>query len=124
MRFWLERGVDGYRVDAIDRLMKDPELRDDPPATQPFGLPVPRTPPPRPHQLAQRAGIGRGAGGHPSRRGPRPSWWGRCTCPRTLAPYLEHLDAVFSFELLHARWEAAELGDGDRVHARPGTPRG
>ena len=41
IRFWLDRGVDGYRVDAIDRLMKDPELRDDPPASEPFGLPVP-----------------------------------------------------------------------------------
>jgi alpha-glucosidase len=27
-----------------------------------------------------------------------------------LEPYLEHLDAAFSFELLHARWDAAELG--------------
>src|SRR4051794_33305428 len=40
IRFWLEREADGYRVDAIDRLMKDPELRDDPPATEPFGLPL------------------------------------------------------------------------------------
>ena len=31
IRFWLERGVDGFRLDAIHRLMKDPELRDDPP---------------------------------------------------------------------------------------------
>ena len=31
-RFWLGRGADGYRIDAIDRLLKDPELRDDPPA--------------------------------------------------------------------------------------------
>ena len=41
VRFWLDRGVDGYRVDAIDRLLKDPELRDDPPAERPFGLPLP-----------------------------------------------------------------------------------
>jgi alpha-glucosidase len=39
LRFWVERGAAGYRVDAIDRLLKDPELRDDPPATEPFGLP-------------------------------------------------------------------------------------
>ena len=39
MRFWVDRGVDGFRLDALDRLMKDPELRDDPPATRPFGLP-------------------------------------------------------------------------------------
>ena len=40
IRFWLDRGVGGYRIDAIDRLLKDPELRDDPPATEPFGLPL------------------------------------------------------------------------------------
>ena len=32
VRFWLDRGVAGFRVDAIDRLLKDPELRDDDPA--------------------------------------------------------------------------------------------
>src|SRR5512132_1083658 len=30
LRFWLGRGVDGFRIDAIDWLLKDPELRDDP----------------------------------------------------------------------------------------------
>ncbi|MDH4350029.1 MAG: alpha-amylase family glycosyl hydrolase, partial [Gemmatimonadota bacterium] len=30
MRFWLERGVDGFRVDAVQFLMKDPEERDNP----------------------------------------------------------------------------------------------
>ena len=40
IRFWADRGIDGFRVDAIDRLLKDPELRDDPPAAAPFGLPI------------------------------------------------------------------------------------
>lgn len=30
MRFWLGRGVDGFRVDVVYRLMKDPALRDNP----------------------------------------------------------------------------------------------
>jgi alpha-glucosidase len=30
MRFWLEKGVDGFRVDAVPFMAKDPELRDDP----------------------------------------------------------------------------------------------
>ena len=30
-RFWLERGVDGFRVDAIDYAMHDPQLTDNPP---------------------------------------------------------------------------------------------
>jgi alpha-glucosidase len=41
-RFWLERGVDGFRIDAINFAMHDPSLRDNPPApgkdkrTRPF----------------------------------------------------------------------------------------
>ncbi|QDX28249.1 DUF3459 domain-containing protein [Sphingomonas suaedae] len=31
-QFWLERGVDGFRVDAINFAMHDPQLRDNPPA--------------------------------------------------------------------------------------------
>jgi alpha-glucosidase len=30
MRFWLRRGVDGFRVDVIAIMLKDPELRDNP----------------------------------------------------------------------------------------------
>jgi alpha-glucosidase len=30
MRFWLKRGVDGFRVDVVWRLLKDPLLRDNP----------------------------------------------------------------------------------------------
>jgi alpha-glucosidase len=31
-RFWLDRGVDGFRFDAINFAMHDPQLRDNPPA--------------------------------------------------------------------------------------------
>ena len=31
-RFWLERGVDGFRIDALNFAMHDPLLRDNPPA--------------------------------------------------------------------------------------------
>lgn len=30
LRFWLDRGVDGFRVDALLYIMKDPEMRDNP----------------------------------------------------------------------------------------------
>jgi alpha-glucosidase len=30
LRFWLRRGVDGFRLDAVSRLFEDAELRDDP----------------------------------------------------------------------------------------------
>ena len=35
-RFWLKRGVDGFRLDAINCGMHDPLLRDNPPAVSPF----------------------------------------------------------------------------------------
>ncbi len=41
-RFWLERGVDGFRLDAINFLMPDPALTDNPPAPDDGG---PRTRP-------------------------------------------------------------------------------
>jgi alpha-glucosidase len=45
-RFWLDRGVDGFRLDAIDFLLHDPAFRDNPPRppengvmpVKPFGL--------------------------------------------------------------------------------------
>jgi alpha-glucosidase len=49
LRFWLERGIDGFRVDAAQNLVKDDRLRDNPPAKRrmiPF--------PPDPGGLARR----------------------------------------------------------------------
>ena len=43
LRFWFAHGVDGFRVDAISHAIKDPQLRDNPPA----GPPVPPFPPDR-----------------------------------------------------------------------------
>jgi alpha-glucosidase len=34
MKFWLDRGVDGFRIDALNFLMHDPALRDNPPAPE------------------------------------------------------------------------------------------
>ncbi|HXG81267.1 MAG TPA: alpha-amylase family glycosyl hydrolase [Sphingomicrobium sp.] len=34
-RFWLDRGVDGFRLDALNFAMHDPELRDNPPVENP-----------------------------------------------------------------------------------------
>jgi alpha-glucosidase len=47
VRFWLDRGVDGFRIDAINHSMHDPQLRDNPPApddgtvrTRPFDFQI------------------------------------------------------------------------------------
>ncbi|MBU7580344.1 MAG: alpha glucosidase [Porphyrobacter sp.] len=37
-RFWLERGVDGFRLDALNFSMHDPDLRDNPPSGVPMEL--------------------------------------------------------------------------------------
>ena len=39
LRFWLDRGVDGFRIDVAHMLMKDPELRDNPPNPHPEANP-------------------------------------------------------------------------------------
>ena len=46
-RFWLDRGVDGFRLDALNHAMQDPQLRDNPPApdtgkvrTRPFDFQI------------------------------------------------------------------------------------
>ena len=49
IRFWLSRGVDGFRVDASAVLIEDELLRDDPPDPE-FD---PKTTPP-PQRLARR----------------------------------------------------------------------
>jgi alpha-glucosidase len=35
LQFWLKRGVDGFRLDAVNTLFEDPELRDNPPLPEP-----------------------------------------------------------------------------------------
>jgi alpha-glucosidase len=112
IRFWRGRGVAGFRIDAIDRLLKDAELRDDPPATAAFGLPLSdeeaklalvhsRNAPDTGEALARI----REAAGDAFLVGevylPSERW----------SPYTEHFDAVFAFELLHAPWEAGALRD-------------
>ena len=37
VRFWLDRGVDGMRLDAVNFMMHDPELRDNPPVRAGLG---------------------------------------------------------------------------------------
>jgi alpha-glucosidase len=112
VRTWLGRGVDGFRLDALDSLGKHPDLLDDPPATGP--PPFPDTP--------DAAGL--------ERRHSR-NWMptirpilaalreaagdaflvGEVYRPTDeLGPYLESLTCAFVFELLFAPWEARAVG--------------
>jgi alpha-glucosidase len=124
LRFWIERGAAGYRVDAIDRLLKDPELRDDPPASEPFGLPLrgedeaklaltnSRNAPDTRDALARiREAVGDAL------------LVGEIYLPSAKwQPYLDHLDVAFAFELLHAPWDADALRRAiGATTARPGA---
>jgi glycosidase len=110
LRFWLERGADGFRLDAIDRLLKDPELRDDLPASEPYGLPV------ADHEAAlalsnsrNHPDIEAALGGIREAVGdaflvgevylPSASW----------QPYLRHVNVAFAFELLFAPFDGPLL---------------
>jgi alpha-glucosidase len=62
MRFWLDRGVDGFRVDVMWHMIKDAELRDNPPnpeykpehATYEQLLPVHSTDQPEVHDIVRK----------------------------------------------------------------------
>ena len=108
--FWTERGVDGFRVDAVTQLMKDPELRDEPRALGPPPLPL----------HPELAALGEvHARNHPEitlalaalREAAGDALLvGEVYLPSSqLAPYLEYFDLVFSFEFLHSPWDADAL---------------
>ena len=110
VRFWVARGADGFRLDAIDRLAKDPELRDDPPSEEPFGLPLLE------HELGRdlrhsrnAAGIGDALSALRDAAGDA-LLIGEIYLPaQKHAPYLEHLDRAFVFELIQSPWEESRL---------------
>jgi glycosidase len=110
LRFWLDRGVDGFRIDALDRILKDPELRDDPPATGPPPLPeVHMDDGLEPRNSRNAPDIGT-AVAQLRAAAPEALLVGEVyLLSDRLAPYLEHLDACFSFELLHAPWQADKV---------------
>ena len=107
IRFWLGRGVDGFRLDALDRLMKDPELRDDPPRRGPPPLPLHPEHATLDHVHSRNApDIATGLAALREAAGDR-LLVGEVYLPNAeLGPYLRHLDLAFSFELLHAPFAA------------------
>ena len=104
LRFWRERGVDGFRLDALDRLLKHPELRDDPIATRPAVLPLDEHYGTLHHVNSSNApDIGAALQAIRGAVGPDAALIGEVYLPSDqLAPYLDALDAVFAFETLHA----------------------
>jgi alpha-glucosidase len=112
VRTWLGRGVDGFRLDALDCLGKHPDLLDDPPATGPPPFPEPPeaaaferrhsrnwVPAVRPVLAALREAAGDAF------------LVGEVYRPTDeLAPYLGSLSSAFVFELLFSEWRAGDVG--------------
>ncbi|MDP8942760.1 MAG: alpha-amylase family glycosyl hydrolase [Actinomycetota bacterium] len=119
LRFWLDRGVDGFRLDAIDRLVKDRELRDDPPASVPFALPLDEEYARLEHLYSRNSPeIGDALAAIRAAAGDA-LLVGEVYLPAAqLAPYLEHLDLAFAFELFHAAWEPRALRAAIEAAAR------
>ncbi|UJA21395.1 alpha-amylase [Thermoleophilia bacterium SCSIO 60948] len=109
--FWIERGIDGYRVDAIDRLLKDPERRDDPPSSGTFPLPLPGDFALHDHVNSQNApDIGDALATIRDAAGPDAFLAGEVFQPHAgLSRYLGSLDVAFAFEFLFSPWDAERL---------------
>jgi alpha-glucosidase len=111
LAFWRGKGVAGFRLDALQQVLKDFELRDDPPAAGPgimAGHPE--------HQALEhrfssdQPGVGQALAALRGGAADDAFLVGEIGLPSGRhAPYLEHLDASFCFELFFAAWEAEAL---------------
>jgi alpha-glucosidase len=124
IRFWRARGVDGFRLDAIQGLLKDPDLRDDPPASAPFPFPLDPTYAELDHVHSVNApDIGDAVAAIRAAAGPDAVLVGEVYLPATgRGPYLPHLDAAFAFDLAFAPRTAAAIRaaiEGDLAAGRP-----
>ncbi len=112
LRFWLDRGVDGFRIDVAHGLFKDVALPDLPPGDAPdlMALDIPRTPmwnQPEVHGVyRQWRALVDSYGGDRVLVGE--VWLGDA---REQARYLgaDRLHLAFNFRLLHEPWRAAGL---------------
>ena len=88
MRFWLERGVDGFRLDTVNFYFHDALLRDDPadfrrktqPEANPYGMQYHLFSKNQPENLAflERDAAGSSTS---TRRAPWSARWARATTP-------------------------------------------
>ena len=113
IRFWLDRGTAGLRVDVAHGLFKDPALPDVV-AGSPRDAPTPYRHRPELHELYRswrKILDSYPAEGFPGTRTAIGEV--RYDTPATLMPYLEPggLPQVFNFQLVLARWQAAAFRD-------------
>ena len=122
LRFWLDRGVDGFRADVIHLIGKDEALPDQPEELAHLDI-VGAHEHPRTHALLRD--IRRLLDSYPGERvmvGEVP-----LRAPALLAPYYgvgDELHMVFDFALMHLPWSAEAFAeailDAERTFAEPG----
>ena len=122
LRFWLDRGVDGFRADVVHLIGKDPALPDQPPELAEIDL----------------VGVHDHPAAHPLLRGVRTvldSYPGdrvmvgevNLGSPALLAPYYgagDELHMVFNFSLLWAPWDAGQWAERIAASEAALTPAG
>ena len=114
LRFWFDRGIDGFRIDVAHGLAKDPALpdlgtraRDDERVTRPDTIGHPHWDRDEVHEIFR--GWRRVADSYPGERTFVAEAW--VTGLDRLALYLrpDELHSAFNFEFLMGAWDAAEL---------------
>jgi alpha-glucosidase len=113
LRFWLERGIDGFRIDVIQRIAKHPGLADYPPSGSPgpgYGGQRHVNDENHPDVHALLRGIRGVLDGYRERMAVGEVY---LMDPAEVATYYgrgDELHLCFNFSFLRARWDAAEFG--------------
>jgi len=128
LRFWFDRGVDGFRIDVANGLVKDsayPDLPDDPgPASSPYFVGHPASDQDGVHEI-YRAWRRIADGYRPPRVFVGEAW---VHPPQRLARYVraDELHTTFNFDFLKAPWDAvamrAVIDDTMRTFGAVGAP--
>ncbi len=128
LRFWLDRGVDGFRIDVAHGLVKDEQLRDNPGGAVPgaFGIGAEEQhayDQPEVHDVYRR--WRRVLDSYPGERMATGEVWLRDA--DALARYVrpDELHLAFNFRYLSASWDAQALRDAidtERAVLPTGTP--
>ncbi|WP_372791214.1 alpha-amylase family glycosyl hydrolase [Paraconexibacter sp.] len=126
LAFWRARGVDGFRLDAIDRLMKDPDLRDDPPRQGGAGLHEHPDSARLEHRHSRNApDIGQALRSLRAGAGEDAFLVGEVYLRASeVRPYMAHVDVAFAFELLQSDWTVPALRAAIAGALDPGGPDG
>jgi len=108
LRFWLDRGVDGFRADVIHLIGKDPALPDDPESLRAFSRTRFHTDPTTHCWLREIRAVLDGYDGDRMMVGEV-----NLTDPAVVASYTgpDELHLAFNFNLLEAAWDVREFRD-------------